>query len=549
MFSRRPTDGTFGRYRLASRWPRIWRTKALGSTGLSLGLSCASLLFLFAQTSDLRPDAIPDFHFWFLTLLSMSALTTAIWLSAASKHFEVGSSGYITRSPTLPLLFAVTAMFWLPTFLYAYQANKALASMASEETAGRAYLYMQRAASFFGASAHYENFKIEPAIPAMEAPDTFTTAVIRGEALRDVPSFEMFAPDPIRGILSNLLRTKLPACADMLLPKSKTTTMEALQQEYGRRGDSAQTEGEREDVRRERASELDRTNSEYESHLRSFRSCLDKAISESNVNQQEIVQGFRLSQKNAYLVYYANKGFGAKSADYLQFAGRADFAAVGLYPFLGDITVLGSACWMIFFISVFYRGMEYVGTTAAVSAAFNSFFLAMILVIAFSIFGLTSTIQQSTSNTLIFDTLASILHWPSLVIVCFVITAAFGTWSSSSTFKSRSAILIAYFCLPIAIAVESLNAVNTLSAVDYSNGACPSVGAWNRLQCVVYSAWQPFIRTVGSRIAVELHWQDFGNDAGARVVVSFIVAIILSLPVTWLVLFLLKREFVRPRQA
>jgi hypothetical protein len=549
MFSHQPTDGTFGRYRLASRWPRLWRTKALGSTGLSLALCFLSLLILFAQTSDLRPDAIPDFHFWFVTQLLASALATATWLSVASKHFEVGSAGYRTWSPPLPLLFAVMAAFWLPTFLYAYQGNKALASVASEETAARGYLYMQRAASFFGASAHYENLKLQPDVPAMGPPDTFSTTVIRGEALQDVVSFEIFAPNPIRGILSSLLRTKLPACADMLLPQSKTTTLEKLQQEYSRRTESAQTDGEREDVRRERASELDRINSEYESHLQSFRSCLDKAISESNVSQESITQGFRLAQKNAYLVYYANKGFGAKSADYLQFAGRSDFAAAGQYPLLGDATVVGSACWLIFFISVFYRGMEYVGSAAAVSAAFNSIFFAMILTIVFSIFGLTSTIPQSTSNTLIFDTAASFLHWPSLVAICFALAAILGCWSTSSTTKSRSAILVAYICLPFAVAVESLNAVNTISAVNYSNGACSSIGGWSRIHCEVYAVWQPLVRAVGSRIAIEMNWQDFSGDAGARVVVSFITAVLLAFPASWFLLFLLKREFVRPRQS
>jgi hypothetical protein len=184
MFSRRPPDGDISRYYLASRWPRIWRTRALASAGVSFAFCCAAFVLLFVQTSELRPDAIPDFHFWFVILLFASTLTTAIWLSAVSKHFEVGSSGYRTRSPTLPLLVVVIAMFWVPTFLYAYEANKALASMASEEAAGRGYLYMERVASFFGAAAHYERFKMEPDIPPIEPPDSFSTALIRGEALR-----------------------------------------------------------------------------------------------------------------------------------------------------------------------------------------------------------------------------------------------------------------------------------------------------------------------------------------------------------------------------
>jgi hypothetical protein len=549
MFLRRPTDGTFRRYHLASRWPRIWRTKLLGSTGLSVALCCFSLLLLFAQTSELRPDFIPNFHFWFVVQLLASALVTAAWLSIASKHFEVGSSGYRTRSPTLPLLFVVMALFWLPTFIYAYQANKALSLVTSEETAGRSYLYMQRAASFFGASAHYENLKLEPVISAMDPPDAFSAAMVREEALRDVSSFEMFSPNPMRGILSSLVRRALPGCADMLLPKSKTATMEALRNDYDRKGNLAQTDREREDVRRERASELDRANSEHESHLQSFRNCLDKAISETNLSREEIIQGFRLAQANAYLVYYANKGFGAKSADYLQFTGRPDFAAIGLYPLLGDITVLSSACLMIFFLSVFYRGMEYVGAAAAISAAFNSLFITMVLAIAFSILGLTSTIQQSTANTLTFDVFASFLHWPALVAGFFVPAAAVGCFSSSSTRKSRLAILIAFICLPLAIAVESLNAVNTLSAVDYASTNCALFAGWNRIHCYLYTGWQPLVRVVGSGIAVEFNWLDFRNDAGARMTISSITAVLLAIPLTWVILFLLKREYVRPRRA
>jgi hypothetical protein len=326
--------------------------------------------------------------------------------------------------------------------------------------------------------------------------------------------------------------------------------MDTLRQEYARRTDAAQTEEERENIRRERASELDRTEVSFEGRLRSFRACVDKAISESNVNQEAIVRGFRLAQQNAYLIYYANKGFGANSSDYLQFVGRGDFAAVGLSPFLGDITMLVSSCWMIFFVSVFYRGMEYTGSAAAVSATFNTLFSAMVLGLAFSILGLSSTIQQSTSNTLTLDTLASLLHWPSLVAVFFVLIAAVGTWSTSSTLKSRSGMLMAYVCLPIAIEVESLNAVNTLSTLDYASGACPSVGGplSSKLQCIVYGIWQPLVRTLGSQIAHEFNWQQFWSDAGARITVSTIVSVLLSLPVTFFLLFLLKREFVRPRR-
>jgi hypothetical protein len=504
---------------------------------------------LLTQTSELRPDAIPDFHFWFVILLFASALATAIWLSIVSKHFEVGSSGYITWSPTLPLLALVIAMFWLPTFLYAYRANKALASMASEEAAGRGYLYMERVASFFGAAEHYERFGGQLDITPIEAPELFSSAFVRSEATRAAPSIEVFASNPIRGVLLNLLRSKLPACADLLMSKSKTSTMDALRQEYSHRADSAQTEEERENIRRERAAELDRNEASFESHLRSFRECVDKSIAETNINREVIAQGFKLAQQNAYLIYYANKGFGANSSDYLQFVGRSDFAAVGLSPFLGDITILAGACWMIFFLSVFYRGMEYAGSAAAVSAAFNSLFYAMILGLAFSIFGLSSTIQQSTSNTLTVDTLASLLHWPSLIVVFFVAMAALRTRLTSSTFKSRSAVLIAYVCLPIALEIESLNAINTFSAFDYSGGTCPSGGGWIQIQCMAYGVWQPLVKALGSRVAYVLNWQQFWNDAGARITVSIVVSVLLSIPATWFLLVLLKREFVRPRRA
>jgi len=266
------------------------------------------------------------------------------------------------------------------------------------------------------------------------------------------------------------------------------------------------------------------------------------------VTPEEIVRGFRLAQQNAYLIYYANKGFGANSSDYLQFVGRSDFAAVGQFPFPGDVTIFAGVCWMIFFISVFYRGMEYTGSAAAISATFNTIFFAMALVIAFSILGLSSMIQQSTSNVLSVDVLASLLHWPSLIGLFFVLMAALGAWSRSSTHKSRSAILVAYVCLPIAIEVESLNAINTLSAIDYASAVCSSFGGWSRLQCIAYSVWQPLIRTLGSLVAHELNWQQFWNDAGARIAVSIVVSVLLSLPAMWLLLFLLKREFVRPRR-
>jgi len=157
------------------------------------------------------------------------------------------------------------------------------------------------------------------------------------------------------------------------------------------------------------------------------------------------------------------QGLWRKQFGLLQFVGRSDFAAVGQFPFPGDVTIFAGVCWMIFFISVFYRGMEYTGSAAAISATFNTIFFAMALVIAFSILGLSSMIQQSTSNVLSVDVLASLLHWPRLSAI-FCPDGRFGRLVK----VVNAQISFSYFgglcLLAYSDRSRSLNAINTLSA-------------------------------------------------------------------------------------
>jgi hypothetical protein len=458
-------------------------------------------------------------------------------------------AGYRTATPSLVLLIATIALLWIPPFVYAYRVNSALKAAATEQDAGASYLRMQRAASLITAESHYEPLKLQSEIGRLDPIDKFTVTVVQDVAKLAVQPIEVFAPTNVRGVLLSLLKTDIPACGQNLSTKSKTETITSVRDDYSNRSERAQTDEERELVRRDRASHLDRTEADFDGYLRQFRECLDKAVQATKLGKEEVVRGFKFAQRNAYLVYYAHRSFGPNSADYIQYISDQQFAAPELWPFsFGDITVLATICWLSFFASVCYLGAEYADSSSIASAARNVILFIMLLFLVLPIVGLASPISRP-SNPLSLDILASSLHWPSLTLLPAAALAILGTVWPASTSKSRFALLAVFLCLPLAIEIEVLNAINTLAAVDYRSGNCPRV-SWaiaDRFHCAGYALWQPFVKDWGLWLANWLHWGQFWVDAGSRITISAILSTLIAWPISLAILAGLKREYVRPR--
>ena len=544
-------DTSLDSYFLAVRFPRIWQANVLPSSLYAIVITVAAIGVCITITGDLKANAIPDSIFVsFRLLLFSSAIATLFWLFRSMRHFRVGVAGYKVASPPLLLLFVVIALLWVPPFVYAYCAASALGATASSEEANVGYLRLLRAATFFGADAHYESLRAPSDIGPLDPVERFTGAFVKSEAQAAVRPVELFAPTSTRSVLLSLLQTSLPECSGRWSTTSKADAVAAVQAAAARRDDRAQTEEEREAARNERASKLDRIDVGFERATREFRQCLDNALQNTKLDREEIVRAFKIAERNAYLVHYAHKSFGQNSADYLQYVSDPKFAAPELSPFgLGDVTVLSAIVWLVFLMSVFYLAGEYVNSSSFASVVRNVVLTVMALVLVLSSFGSAPSIPRFNGNPFVHDALASALHWPSLAVIGIGATGVLRTWFGPSTSRTRFLILITFLCVPVAIGIETLNTVNTLTMVDYRGSNCPKVG-WilaDRVHCAIYSVWQPIVRGSEVWLANQLHWPLALGTIGGRAAISAILAILIAWPISSIGLVLLKREFVRPR--
>ena len=277
---------------------------------------------------------------------------------------------------------------------------------------------------------------------------------------------------------------------------------------------------------------------------------MDNAVQSTKIDREEIVRAFRVAERNAYLIQYAYKSFGQNSADYLQYFNDPRFAAPELFPFgLGDVTVVSAIAWLALIISVFYLAREYVDSPSFASVIRNVVLIGLAAVLMLSSFGLASSIPRLNGNPYAHDALASVLHWPSLAVIAIGVISLLKMWIGPSTNRTRFLMLMTFLCVPIAIGIETLNAVNILTLVDYRNGNCPRPG-WilaDRVHCVVYSVWQPLIRDWAGWFANQLNWPLALSTVGGRAAISAIMSIVIAWPISSIVLVALKREFVRPR--
>jgi hypothetical protein len=543
--------GQSKQYYLSARFPRMWQANVLQCCAYSIISTAIAIGICITITGDLKANAIPEIIFtWFRFFLFASGIAALYWVFKSTRHFRVGAAGYKIASPPLLLLFVVIASLWVAPFLYAYCANSALRATATSGEASVGYLRMLRAATLFNADTHYEPLKPSSEIGPLEPYEKFTVSFVKGVGEAAVQPIEIFAPVDSRGVLLSLLKNSLPLCAQIWSLTSKADAVAAVQGTSAPASGRPQTEGEQAAARSVRASQLDRIDAELERATRLFGQCLDSAIQDTKLDKDEIARGFKIAQRNAYLVHHAHKSFGQNSADYLQYVVDQKFAAPELLPLgLGDVTVLAAVVWLVSLMSVFYLAGEYVDSTSFASVIRNVVLVVMVLLLVLSLFGLAPPIPRNNNNPLIYDALASVLHWPSLAVMVIGAVGIAESLLRPSTSRTRFTILMAFLCVPASFGIETLNAVNTLASIDYQTGGCPRV-SWilaDRLHCAVYSVWQPFVRDSAGWLANQFHWPQFWLTAGGRAAISVALSILVAWPVTSILLVILKREYVRPR--
>jgi hypothetical protein len=537
-------------HRLLIFFPRLWQVGGLGATAYSVISAVAVLVACSQVATGLSTNYIPENilsgpAFFF----SASVIATLFWIYWSSRHFRVGTLGYEIKPPRFVFIFFVFAGLWSAPVVGDYYVSQRLRQLATEEKAGAGYLRIQRIAALLNADIHYEPLKLNVGIQQLEPVNRFSAPFIKDLASSSISAVESFAPITLQSIVLTLLAEKIPECATKWPDVSSADAIAAIESSIASRLAKAASSEEKESLNADRASQITGTNSKYDSYNQQFRECLDRAIQGTRVRREDINAELKNAARNAYMIQAAHKSFGQASADFRQYSSAANFAVPDLLPLgIGDLTVVAAITWAVLLISISYIAAEYVELSTLSTVAINGFLGVLVLSLFVSLFNSLSLIPAVGGKPSIFDSLAAILHWPALAVLpvaAFAVLKAL--WILPSTYWSRFAMLTTFLGVPVALIVETLNAVNSLPSVNYQNANCSAVGVAERMHCYVYSIWQPIVRLAGQTIAQQFHWTDFWAAPAGRILIAALLATLF----TWLALqplgFLLKREFVRPR--
>jgi hypothetical protein len=532
------------RYEFVSRFPRTWQTKALGSVLYVILSLTVALGYLFIVETGLKADSIPSFAIYFSHyLLVASALATFFWFSKATEYFRVGALGYRIAAPPIICVFAIGLLLWVAPIAFDYRFGAALQRTASAEEAEKGYVQINKVAALIGANRHLEQLRQGPEFSYLPGPDVFSKQFIRATAADAAKPLTLFAPPPFKKLLIGFVEEGVSGCALAWSDESRQSQIEAAQ-----RRDATNTE-ESLAIATQRALKIDGINREFERSRQQFTTCLEKAIEQTKLDKADLLENLATAQRNAYLIHIGYMVFGPDSANYREYTSRSDFAASELKPFgLGDLFVFAGVAWIIFWLSVLYAVGGYVESPALGDALKEDFFVIAFLAFIFFVVGRASPFQNS--NILSgYDLVASTLHWPALALIPFALAWVILSFFRPSTSWTRSASVTTLVCLPIALAVECLNALNTLSWVSYSGGGCPAIGwLWtDQLHCRIYVVWQPIVKTIGDFLFQNLGWGTYWTKTAGRVGVSAAISILAAWPLAYVFLQFLKREYVRPR--
>jgi hypothetical protein len=523
-------------YEFVSRFPRLQQTQLAGSIVYLAVSLIVSLIYFSFIAADLRSDSIPSSAIYFShCLLAFSGLATFYWFTRAANYFRAGALGYKVTPLPLILVFSVAGLFWAAPIFFDYRMGAALQSTASAADADSGYVFINRAASLLDAGSHLEPLGQGPEFSYLPGPDVFSASFIKRIGTDAVKPLDRFAPQPLKRLLASLFTEGLAGCAAVWGDLSREAQTNAIQQSNKAEAQAA------------RLAALDTINASFERSRQQFPTCLDKIIVQTNIEKKEILGALATAQRNAYLVHIAYRMFGPHSSDYRDYLTRTNFAAPELKPFgLGDISVIAGIGWILFFLSVLYVAREYVDSSSLWSLLRTVFVVGSSLALFLLALDRVSPIPNN-GNQSVYDVVASALHWPAMLLIPITMAWVIASWFFPSTLWTRSASLATFLCLPVFIAIESLNALNTFASTNYAS--CPSM-EWfwlDQLHCGIYAVWQPTIRLVGDFLSLHLSWDAYWTTTAGRIGISSATSIILAWALAWPFLQLLKREYVRPR--
>lgn len=450
--------------------------------------------------------------------------------------------GYNVTPLPLVLVFSVAGLLWVAPIAYQYRVGGALRNITSASDADSGYVLINRAASLLDAGSHLEPFGPGADFSYLPGQDIFSAPFIKQIGTDAVKPLDRFAPEPLKRLLETLFTEGLATCADVWSDLSKEAQTNAFQQS------PLAGPGNKTEEQADRLVALDRINASFERSKQQFSVCLEKIIAQTHIEKKEILGALASAQRNAYLVHIAYRMFGPRSTDYRDYLIRSNFAASEMRPFgLGDISVLAGIGWALFFLSVLYLAREYVDSPSLWSVLRAVFMTSSSLALLLLALDRVSPIPNN-GNQSVYDAVASALHWPAMMFIPITIAWVIKSWFSPSTLLTRSASLATFLCLPVFMAIESLNAVNTIST-NYAGGACPNIEwSWlDQVHCGFYAVWQPAVQFVGDFLSLHLNWSMYWTTPAGRIGISWASSIMFAWILVWPTLQLLKREYVRPR--
>lgn len=537
-------------YLLAANYPVLWQLKLPYVLGCSLAATVGAVALSYAITAGAQSHDAPDIHRPYQYLALLSFMATIVWLSFATKHFRVAVQGYRSRSPATSLVLLSMLLIWLPVVTFGFSAAVQLKRVASASTSSSGYLKMHRAVSILGFGTHFEKFSESDDDP-LASQDNFNRKYVQTISTDALEAFRLFSAKPFRPALVDMFANKMPSCAALLASNSKNEALEAVRSRYHDSIRKATKESDRDRLVQERALEQERTEAQFDGYLKKFNDCKQAALESTRYSKEEVDAFVRVTLRNAYVIYQAHVAFGPFSSSYHDYTASSNFAAPEMAPFAaGDLGVTCILAVALFLTALAYKAFEYAEAELIASACWWLAIGAMSALLFLPIIGFSTPSQPYVGVRLFYEKWAVALHWASLCMMPLLIWAIFSVTRAPSTRPGRIALTAAYMGLPIALFIIASNEVNGVEGVAGSEPTCKrAIGYFaGAINCAAHEALTPIVKNAGGIATWALGWpREFQKLAASRIAVGAATSLVAAWPVSIVLLMLLKREFVRPR--
>jgi hypothetical protein len=542
---------------LASHWPVFWQLKTLHCLSfLVLSLAIAYIL-ADAAVSGATLDAVPNIMLPYQILIGVSTMASALWLHQATQHARVAAMGYTARSPAISLVFLSLLSFWIAPVLYSVRVGRAVATLTDGASAGQSYMVMQRAASLLGDSSdsQYEVLVPDPVKP-LYGKDDFTNQYVNDVIDASLDSFALYSQAALKPHFARLFSSDLRQCSSELHSKSTDSAVKDVKASFDKQIAAAADEVQKSTLLGQQITAMNETRAQYTAFYDTFEKCVKTAAqSIALFSTENLKAALRYALRNAYLIYYSHLMFTEHSADYYKSQVSKAFVAPEMSLMAaGDIANLAAIIWLLFYCSLLYKSSEYIDTDVRTGALQQCGLLAFTLLLFLPLVGVRSRIPLAYGDFHIVEACAAYVHWPLLILGCLAVIGLLPPilYFRSSTTKSRALIYLSYLLLPLIISAEFLNLANGLKDREFLTGDTPGCGLEDfatvgAIHCAALVELSPSVQYLGDALASLVGWETFWTNTASRLTVSIAAGIVVSWPVTFVSLMLLKREFVRPR--